>query len=145
MKLTHSIEIDEPVSQVFEFLTSHERMPSWVGTLQSSVSTVPDPTIVGAKFKQQHLERGKPIDFEGEVLRHESPSQFAFRLSNKDAAVTLSYELLPSPKGTLLNQTTEVKFNNMMLRMMAGAFEKTARERMESDLVALRSHLQSPK
>jgi len=143
MKLQHSIEIHRPASEVFSYLADHERMPTWISTLETSTPSVPGPLSLGSEFNQEHLERGKRIRFVGKVLEYEDASKLTMELSNDDAVITLRYVLVEHAGHTQLEQSTEVRLDNMMLRMMAGAFEGTARERMKADFETLKSQLES--
>ncbi len=143
MKLQHSIEIARPASDVFAYVADHDKMSEWISTLDSSTPSTPGPTSLNSEFDQEHLERGKRIRFSGRVTDFEPASQLTLKLDNDEATVTLTYRLTAQGEGTLLEQTTEVKLHSMMLRMVAGAFEGTVRERMTSDFETLRTKLEA--
>lgn len=142
MKLQYSIEINRPAADVFAYLADHERMPTWISTLEASTPSVAGPLSLGSKFSQEHVERGKRIRFAGEVSEYEDASKLTLLLCNDDASIALRFLLEEQTGRTRLEQITEVKLNNMMLRMMAGAFESTVRERMKSDFETLKAHLE---
>ncbi len=143
MKLQHSIEIARPCAAVFAYLTSHEHMPKWISTLETSTQSSPGGLARDSEFLQEHVERGKRIRFSGKVTEYTEPVSLTLELSNDDALVTLTYRCQERPTGTLLEQTSEVKLHNMMLRMVAGAFEGTVRDRMKTDFETLKAQLEA--
>lgn len=143
MKLQYSIEISKPAIEVFAFVTDHERMPQWISTLEVSTPSAPGPLALNSEFNQEHLERGKRVQFKGQVTEFQDAEKLTLVMKNKDATITLAYVFVAAAGSTGLQQTTELKLHNMMLRMMAGAFEKTVRKRMAADLNALKVLLEA--
>lgn len=142
MKLNHAIEIAKPAADVFAFVADHEHMPEWISTLESSTPNSPGPLVLHSEFKQEHQERGKRIHFDGKVTEYQASEKLTLVLSNDDATVSTTYTFTATADNTQFEQTTEVKLHNMMLRMMAGAFEGAVRDRMAADFLTLKARLE---
>jgi uncharacterized protein YndB with AHSA1/START domain len=140
MKNTSAIDIEAPVTKVFDFINDENKHKLWLDGLEE---TIREPGYnskkpVGSKF-QQKIREGKKVEvYDGEVTAYERPRHLGARVYNKAFSVHVDYHLTKVKKHTHLEFTTQVTFHNLALKMLAGFSGPMMRTVLEKQLKALK-------
>jgi uncharacterized protein YndB with AHSA1/START domain len=122
MKNISTIDIEAPISKVFDFINDETKHKLWVEGLEE---TIHEPGYnrrnpVGSKFKQR-IREGKKIEvYDGEVTAYERPKHLGARVYSKAFSVQVDYRLTYVKKMTHLEFASEVTFHNLAMKMLAG-------------------------
>ena len=95
MKNICTIEIEAPISKVFDFINDETKHKLWLEGLEE---TIREPGYdrknpLGSKFKQK-IREGKKIEvYDGEVTAYDRPKHLGARVYNKAFSVQVDYRL----------------------------------------------------
>ena len=136
----HTVEIERPITEVFEYLTDVGRLPEW----QTSVSEVhvDGPLEQGARFREVREFMGRRATSTLEVTAFEPPSRFALRVVEGPIAYEIDHRLEDA------GERTRVTFagrgdTGRVPRLMRGMVERAVERQMRNDADALRGVLES--
>jgi uncharacterized protein YndB with AHSA1/START domain len=124
MKNTCAIDIEAPITKVFDFINDENKHKLWLEGLEE---TIREPGYnskhpVGSKF-QQKIREGKKVEvYDGVVTAFNRPHHLGARVYNKGMSIQVDYRLTKVKKHTHLEFISEVTFQNLAFKMLAGAF-----------------------
>lgn len=108
MQTEASIEIARPINEVFEFTTEH--VAEWSLTVVSDELIEEKPGKVGSRFRTVTEERGRRMEFTGEVTRHEPPRLHEVHLRGRSFDILATYRFEEAGEGrTRLTQRAEIR------------------------------------
>jgi uncharacterized protein YndB with AHSA1/START domain len=145
MKNICTIEIEAPNTKVFDFINDETNHKLWLDGL---VETVREPGYdrkkpVGSKFTQK-IREGKKIEvFDGEVTAYERPKHLGARVHNKSLSVQADYHLKSVKTTTHVEFTTEVTFNNLALKLIAGMSRAIMRGILEKQMKTVKELIEA--
>lgn len=104
IKTRHSVHIDRPVHEVFEYLKEHENRIYWQGNLTEAEHEKLDK---GTRVTEVRNVLGRRVEIQGEITEFEADKRLTF--SGKGPAVKrLEYHYVLKPDGDGTRLDTEV-------------------------------------
>ena len=140
MESEGSIEIDRPIAEVFEYTT--DNVADWSLTCVEEEILEATPDVVGSTFRITTEDRGRRMDFQGIVTRHEPPSFSAVELRGDhfDIDVLYSFDDLDGRTRVTQHSTVEGKgFVKVMFFLMGWAMKKSGCDAVEAELASLKA------
>ena len=138
-----SIEIDRPIADVFEY-TIHN-VPDWSLTVVEDKVIEQTPDHVGTTFLCVTQDRGKRLDFDGLVTRHEPPTFSACQLVGSMFDIDVEYEFEDLSGRTRVTQRSTVKpkgFTKVMFFLIGWAMKGSACDAVNNELESLKSKVE---
>jgi uncharacterized protein YndB with AHSA1/START domain len=140
-KFSHSIEVGQPPEAVFPWLLEEDRVPRWMGNVET-YELVGDGTLgAGSRLRQTIELSGSRVSFELEVLRYEPPRAAEARFSTNGVEVVNLYALEPAGAGTRLTQSMDAKPTSLGARMLIPVVQPRLERKLTEDLERLRTLL----
>jgi uncharacterized protein YndB with AHSA1/START domain len=103
----HSIHIDRPVDEVFDYLRDHENRIYWQGNL---VEHAHERLAKGSRITEARNVLGRRVEINGEITEYESDRRFTFVGSGPHVKrLEYRYVLEPDDGGTRLDTEVEVE------------------------------------
>lgn len=92
MRNEASVEIDRPIEDVFRLTTQH--VADWSTIVVEDQVLEEKPDGVGTTFRMVTADRGKRMEFQGVVTRHEPPNVHAVQMTGDmfDIEATYTFE-----------------------------------------------------
>ena len=107
MQSSAKIEIDRPVQEVFDYTLYN--ITEWSTMVIEDEVTSEGPVGKGTTFRTVTEDRGRRMEFTGEVIEHEIPSRHRIILRGKSFDMHVIYEFEPlGDKSTRLTQHSDV-------------------------------------
>lgn len=106
MKIEHSVVINRPVEEVFDYVTKPENTPRWQSGMVASERIAGGPMSVGTQFTEVRRMMGREMDQTMEVTAYEENRRWSFR--SIEAAMPHEAHLTFEPvgDGTRINLTS---------------------------------------
>jgi uncharacterized membrane protein len=98
MRVERSATIDQPVDQVFDYVSTPENDPTWVPASLRHEMLSPAPMRVGSITEEDMWFLGRRMRYAWEITQYEPPSTFALRSISGSIPATIRV-LLESPDG----------------------------------------------
>lgn len=137
--MAHTVRIDRPPVDVFEYLTNVEKLPEWQS---SAVEANAEGEIgVGTRIRETRNFLGRRAESTLEVIEYEPGRKFSLRVLTGPLPFEVRHELSPENGGTRLDWVAEAdtsRFPKLAVRMMAG----TAERQFKADLERLKRVLE---
>lgn len=144
MKTEQSVEIDRAIADVFEKATKD--VAAWSITVVEDELIEEKPDGVGTTFRIVTEEKGRRMDFEGVVTRHEPPTMSAVHLHGQHFDLDVEYQLEDLSGRTRLTQISEVNgkgFAKVMFFLFGWMMNKSGCKAAESELNSLKKYCES--
>lgn len=111
IKSQHSIHIDRPVHQVFEYLRNHDNRIYWQGNLTEHDH---EKIEKGSRVTEVRNVMGRRVEIQGEITEFEADQRLAFS-GTGPAVKRLEYEyrLTPESGGTSLVTDLELELSDL--------------------------------
>jgi hypothetical protein len=146
MKSEMSVEIDRPIEQVFEL--TNRNVSKW------SITVVEDEVIedrndgdVGTKFRIVTEERGKRMEFAGEVTEHRPPHSTRSKMVGPyfDIDALYLFEDLRNGRTRVTQKSTVTGkgFFKVMLFLMSGFIKKSSCDAGQKELDSLKAFVEA--
>ena len=134
MKQQASVEIERPIEEVFEYTINH--VAQWSLTVVEDTPIEQKPEGVGSTFRCVTEDRGRRMEFQGIVTRHEPPGASAVHLEGKQFNIDAEYLFEDLGNTTRVTLQSDVAFKGLMKvffflfgwMMKKGACEATGNE-----------------
>jgi uncharacterized protein YndB with AHSA1/START domain len=133
------IDIDRAPEDVFAALTDVGRLPDWQRSVVSA--EMEGEPGVGARLRETRRLMGREGKLVSEVTEYDPPNRFTIRAIEGPIPITVTHTLEPSGGGTHLEVVGEATPKGVM-RIAAGAMQKTAESEFRSDLERLKALLE---
>ncbi|MBA3383240.1 MAG: SRPBCC family protein [Actinobacteria bacterium] len=140
IEVEHTVEIDRPAEEVFEYLTDVSRLPEWQS---SAVSAELDGALrKGARVREARTFMGRRAASTLEVTEYEPPRRFSLRVVEGPIRYSVEHAL------EALDGRTRVTFvgrgeTRGVPRLMQGAVRRAVERQFVKDLEALKRTLES--
>ena len=108
-KFKHSVTIDRPVSEVFQYITNVENLPEWAEVIQSVRVTTPDAVDVGTEAEVEVELYSRRVVATYRVTEYERDRIFAFETADAPFDLYSVYTFTPIKDGTWLHVTSTGK------------------------------------
>jgi uncharacterized protein YndB with AHSA1/START domain len=140
-RLEHTIEIDQPVPEVFAFVADPRNDPRWCPRVTSCEQRDGRGVVAGARFESTHhptLQRRHSRWIEIlEIVPHE---RIRTRQEDNIGIFTIDYLVAPTARGSLLTQRDEIAWKGTPVHRAVGT--RVIRRHMRSQLESLKRLLE---
>jgi carbon monoxide dehydrogenase subunit G len=141
--VTHSIEINRPVEQVFAYLDNPDNLKDWLSGLVEATMLTHDGPGVGAKMRQVFEEGGRRIEMIEETVVYEPNRRVKIKGTTAMFDMTADYTLHNIGGRTRLDFAEEMHFKSIFLRLLAPLMAKSARKKMVEDFARLKANIEA--
>ena len=144
MRNEMSVEIDRPIAEVFDYTNNH--VAEWSLTVIENEVLDEKPEGVGTTFRILTEEKGRRMEFQGVVTRHEPPTASTVLLRGKQFDIEAEYlfEDLPGRTRVTLRATVNGKgFFRAMLFLLGWLMRKSGCKAQEKELANLKRLLEA--
>ena len=142
MKFEHTVEINRPVEEVFEFVASPENDARWSEGLVVSRKTSEGAMGRGSTGRRAERFGARQIEIDWEVIEFQRNQKITFKTTSGDFRFEGGYTLESLNGGTRLSYVGEGELG-LFARVVGTAMERTARKQMEEDYNRLKTLLES--
>ena len=142
-RLVSTVEIAQPASVVFKWITEPPRLKSWIGWLVDIQMLTPDVGRVGSRHvwvMEDRNNNNQRMEIEVETTRVEPDRLLEVRL-NVDAGFTgtVTYELQPmDPKRTHLTYRGTYRYDHWLAKLLEPVISRSAQQKLQEDLQRLK-------
>jgi hypothetical protein len=144
MRTETTVEIDRPVEDVFDYTTGH--VAEWSKTVVEEEILDEKPNGVGTTFRIVTEERGRRMEFEGLVTRHEPPRFSAVLLVGPSFDIEAEYSFEDLSGRTRVTQRSSVTgkgFFRAVLFCIGWLMKGSGRRAQEAELLNLKRLLEA--
>jgi uncharacterized protein YndB with AHSA1/START domain len=145
MKIATSIEIDAPISKVFEILNDADKHKLWLEGLEETIREPGyDPKHpLGSTFVQK-IRDGKKLEiYNGEVVAFEKPKHLGVEVSSGGLKAKVDYRLKAHKKKTHLEFTSDLEFKSLAFKLLVTMSQPILRATIEKQLKSLKELVES--
>ena len=139
MQTTASVEIDRPITEVFDYTTNNGT--EWCTIVVKDEVVDKKPDGVGTTFRVTTEERGNRMEFDGTVTRHAPPNVHAVSMKGKQFDIEAEYLFEDLGGRTRVTQRSSVNgkgFFKVMFFLIGWAMKKSSRTALEKELANLK-------
>ena len=145
MQNEQSVEIDCPIAEVFDFTINNA--VKWVDiVVEDEVVEDKNNGGVGTRFHVVTIEKGRRMEFDGVVTRHEPPNVSAVLLKGQYFDLDIEYTFEDLSGRTRVTQVSSAKgkgFTKLMLFLLGWMMKSAGRKSLERDFATLKRLLES--
>jgi uncharacterized protein YndB with AHSA1/START domain len=139
-----SVEIEQPVEKVFDYVTDPETLSEWAGPVievRDVQRAEPDRLQEGDKFTTVATFLGRRFETPCEVIDYLSNRQFSFRSTGGPVPQKFTYTFEPTLEGTLFTQSVEAE-SGTFFKLTGPLFEAAGKRQINNDLATLKDLLE---
>jgi uncharacterized protein YndB with AHSA1/START domain len=138
----HTVTIERPPSEVFDYLTNVDNLPDWQGGVVDVRKETEGPVRVGTRFVETRRFLGRRLESTLEVTEHAPPQRFSLRVVQGPVQFEVRHVLEAADGGTRLNAVLEGDPGGFF-KIAAPLVAMQGRRQMESDFGAMKTLLES--
>ena len=146
MKNGISVDIARPIEDVFILANDHVSVWSSI-VVEDELLHLADDGGVGTKFRTVTEDRGRRMEFDGEVVEYEPPTRSAIQLRGSAFDLDVAYEFEPLPDDrTRITQCSQSRGKGIWwlpLMVLMPLMRKSASEATRKELEQLRVYCES--
>ena len=138
----HSVLIDQPLEEVFAYITDVNNNSLWQSSTLETEQTSEGAVGVGTSYRSVSKFLGRRIETTLEVTEHEPPRKQCVRVTSGPIPAISCYLLEPADGGTRFTQTLEAEaggFFRLAEPLVARAYQR----QMHSDMATLKDLLEA--
>ena len=143
MRTEASVEIDRPIEEVFEYTNNH--VAEWSITVVEDEVIEATPDRIGSTFRCVTEDRGRRMEFAGEVLRYDPPTFSAIYLTGEQFDIAASYKFEDLGGRTRVTEDAVVSpkgFLRVIFFLCGWMFRSSGCKAMENELLSLKRLLE---
>ena len=141
IQISNAIEINRPVSHVFEYIADVNNNPKWMPV--TGVQPISQGSVTnGYKFKQQFYMMGRTYNLDGVITHFDPGTKIAFSYDSSVFTWRGEYDFQPSATGTLVSAQGKVHLTGS-LKMMEPMFAPKIRKLIHDTAPNLKKILES--
>ena len=140
IEVEHTLEIDRPVEEVFEYLTDVSRLPEWQSSAESAA--IEGELREGALVREVRSFMGRRAASTLEVTEYEPPRRFSLRVVEGPIHYWVEHRLEPLDGRTLVTLVGHGEARGVP-RLMQGAVRRAVERQFVKDLEALKQNIES--
>ena len=144
MQTEASVEIDRPIAEVFDYTINH--VAEWSITVVEDRPIDTKPEGVGSTFLCVTEDRGRRMEFQGVVTRHEPPTLSACQLTGSSFDIDVEYkfeDLSGRTRVTVRSIVTPKGFTKVIFFLIGWAMKGSGCKAQENELESLKRILES--
>ena len=139
-----SIEIDRPIAQVFEL--TNKDVTAWSITCVEDEILNETPEVVGTTFRIVTEDRGKRMEFQGVVTKHNPPTESAVQMTGEHFDIEAHYLFEDLGDRTRVTQHSHAHgkgFLKVFFFLFGWAMKKSSCKAQEAELASLKAYCES--
>ncbi len=139
-----SVEIDRPIDEVFDYTTKN--VAEWSTIVVADEVINEKPEGVGTTFRCVTADRGRRMEFQGVVTRHEPPTAHTVVMTGKQFDIEAEYLFEDLGGRTRVTQLSTVKgkgLTKVMFALLGWLMKKSGCDAVERELANLKRLLES--
>ena len=140
MRVESSVVINQPVEQVFAFISDIARQPEWVGPVQAVKDLASGPVEVGTTFTLSLAFMGQSGDVQQMVTTLEPNRVFTQKSTSGPVPAEITFTVEPAEGGTLVRAVTEAD-DSSIPRLARPLVTRNINNQVKNDLQKLRELL----
>ena len=140
-RFSHSVEVAQPPDAVFPWLLEEDKVPRWMGNVESYELLGGGGLSAGSRLRQTIELSGSRVSFELEVLRYEPPREAEARFATNGVEVVNVYTCEPAGAGTRLTQSMDAKPGSLGARVLIPVVQPRLERKLTEDLERLKALL----
>jgi uncharacterized protein YndB with AHSA1/START domain len=140
IEVEHTLEIDRPAEEVFEYLTDVSRLPEWQSSAASA--ELDGKLREGARIREVRTFMGRRAASTLEVTEYEPPSRFSLRVVDGPIRYSVEHALEALDGRTLVTFVGRGEPRGVP-RLMQGAVRRAVERQFVKDLEAFKRNLES--
>ena len=144
MQTKSSVEIERPIAEVFEYTTS--RVADWSLVVAEDKVIDEKPGGVGTTFRTITEERGRRMEFDGVVTRHQPPTAHSVVMKGQQFDMKAEYLFEDLGGRTRVTQRSTVTGKGLfyvMLVLFGALLRKSSCEALDKELANLKRKLET--
>jgi uncharacterized protein YndB with AHSA1/START domain len=142
MHVERTVTIDQPIEEVFEYVSTPEIDPTWGPAGLSHERTSPGPMRVGMTTQMDLKFLGRTGTYTWEVVEYEAPKLLAYRATSGPLPIDVRLQFEPVDGGTRFTHAIDTEprgfYYQALASLMPGAIERI----LESMLGNLKNQLE---
>jgi hypothetical protein len=139
MQTMMSVEVDRPIKEVFDYTIKN--VAEWSTIVVKDEVIEEKPEGVGSTFRVTTEEKGRRMEFEGLVTRHEPPTAHAVLMKGSLFDIEAEYLFEDFGGRTRVTQRSKVQgkgFIKVISFLLGWLMKKSSRSALEKDLLNLK-------
>ena len=140
--ITHSISINCPVQQVFDFVSNFENDKYWWEAVIETQKLTPGPIGVGTEFDELTKVLFVRVQNHLRVTKHQPPTLICYRNESPQLSYDLEYHFAPEQNGTTFTLVATLEFKGA-LRLLFPIAMSTLHGQLDRSFDILKRHLES--
>jgi uncharacterized protein YndB with AHSA1/START domain len=136
-----TIHLNQPVEQVFAFLTDTSKLSTWQSNLIKSEQLTEGPLRAGSRFREVRRINNKEEEIQAEITALEPNKRLETKTVTKPEAM-VSYVLDPEQSGTRLSYKFALVTSGLM-RLLEPMIASSIKKDTEADLETLKRILEN--
>lgn len=130
----HEIEINKPLTEVYQAFNDPENLPRWLKGLQRTEQISGNPGEVGSVTKQIYLERGRTVEMIETITAHEPERFFAGTIDGPGMNGTLRVDFVDKGDTTGMRFSADFQPCSFMMSLMMPFMKGAISRRQIGDL-----------
>ena len=142
VKAEHTVVIERPREEVFEYLTTVDKLPEWQSSVLETHKHTDGPVGVGTSFTEVRKFLGRQLESRLEVTEHEPPERFSLRVVEGPVPFDVRHVLRASDGGTTLEVVIEGDPGGFF-KVAAPLVARQGKRQLESDFGTMKTLLEA--
>lgn len=144
METYGSIEINRPIEEVFDYTMNNAT--EWSNIMEEHEMIHETEDGVGSTFRLVTVDRGRRMDFEGEVTHHRPPTESAIVMRGKQFDLEVAYQFEDLGGSTKVSQRSVVHakgFMKVMMVLLGWMMKKSSCDALDKEFASLKQKLEA--
>ena len=142
VKADHTVVIERPREEVFEYLTNVDNLPEWQSSVLEARKTTEGPVGTGTSFTEVRKFLGRRLESRLEVTEYEPPERFVLRVVEGPVPFDVRHTLRSANGGTALEVSIEGDPGGFF-KVAAPLVAMQGKRQLESDFGAMKTLLEA--
>jgi uncharacterized protein YndB with AHSA1/START domain len=142
IKIEHSIVINRPVEEVFEYIANPEKTPLWAGVVRETKLTSEGPYGVGSTYNNVVELLGRRIESNYEVTEYEPNSKSSTKTTSGPMPMEISTTFKAVEGGTEVTNSAKLDAAGLF-KLAEPVFARMADRQVETDFANLKDLLEA--
>ena len=138
----HSIVIDRPAEEVFDYLADASKLPTWQDSVESARQETEGPVGVGTRVVETRRFLGRRLEQTLDVTTYERPRRLDLRVVEGPVRYVVTHTLEPSGPGTRVDVAVEGETGGFF-KVAEPLVARQGRKQLQGDFAKLKQLLES--
>jgi len=143
IKVSDSVVISKPVSEVFKFVADHENLPSWTVGVKASRRVTDGPPALGAKYRVVGKLLGRSVESGYEVTAFDHDRGFEGTMTSPMFGFSERYRFDADGASTRVSMSAAVEPRGVF-RLLTPIMSAGVRRQVKTDHRQLKALLEAP-